>query len=138
MIARKELGMIAFLLVLIHIIVSLLLFKPAIYGKFFHQNETLTLAAGISMLGGVISFVLLWFYSTSFKSSNRDDEKLIRFIKSRNFTLSAGLFLILHLFFMGYKSWLTPGDWHGGLPPISLLSFVFFIGGYIINIFGRK
>jgi hypothetical protein len=39
---------------------------------------------------------------------------------------------------MGYIGWLTPNNWHGGLPPISLIGFVFFAIGYVINLIGRK
>jgi hypothetical protein len=44
----------------------------------------------------------------------------------------------VHLFFMGYKGWLNPGGWHGGMPPISLVAFIVFAAGYLINILGRK
>ena len=46
--------------------------------------------------------------------------------------------IIVHLFFMGVKGWLYPGGWHGGLPPISLVAFVFFATGYLVNLLGRK
>jgi len=44
----------------------------------------------------------------------------------------------VHLFFMGYQGWLKPSGWHGGLPPISLVAFVFFAAGYVVNLFGRE
>ena len=40
--ARKALGMTGFLLVLIHALISFLLFNPAVYEKFFLENGTLT------------------------------------------------------------------------------------------------
>lgn len=136
--ARKALGMTGFLLVFIHMLTSFLLFKPAIYGQFFQQDDTLTLAGGLSMLGGILSFVTLWGYNLSFQTFLRENERFIRFITSRNFLLSAMLFILLHLFFMGYKGWISPADWHGGLPPISLVGFVFFVIAYVINLLGRK
>jgi DMSO/TMAO reductase YedYZ heme-binding membrane subunit len=57
--ARKALGMTGFLFVLIHVLMSFLLFHPAVYGKFFMPDGTLTLNAGLSMLGGVAGFVVL-------------------------------------------------------------------------------
>ena len=136
--ARKALGMVGFILVLIHSLISLLLFKPEVYGQFFQQDGTLTLIGGFSMLGGVLSLVVLWVYNLSFQTHLRDDERIIRFIKSRNFLLSVMFFSLLHIFFMGYKGWVKPEDWHGGLPPISLISFAFFSIAYVINLFGRK
>jgi len=136
--ARKALGMTGFLLVLIHVLMSFLLFSPDVYAKFFETDGTLTLRAGLSMLGGVLAFVVLWAYNLSFQTFLREDQAFIRFITSRRFLLAALLLGAAHVFFMGYQGWLEPAGWHGGLPPISLVAFAFFAGGYVINLLGRK
>ena len=136
--ARKALGMTGFLMVLIHVLMSLMMFKPAIYGKFFEENGTLTLLAGLSMLAGVLAFVVLWGYNLSFQTHLREDKVFIQFITSRKFLLVAMTLGAAHLFFMGYKGWLNPSGWHGGLPPISLVATLFFVTGYIVNLLGRK
>lgn len=136
--SRKALGMTGFLLVLVHALISFMLFKVEVFGKFFDANGTLTLMAGLSMLFGILSFVILWGINISFQTYLREDKRFIRFITSRGFLLSAMLLGAAHLFFMGYKSWFTPSEWHGGLPPISLVAFIFFFVGYTINLFGRK
>lgn len=136
--ARRAIGMTGFLLVLIHALISFMLFKPAIFGKFFEADGTLTLVAGISMLGGVLGFVILWAYNLSFQTHLSEDKAFILFITSRNFLLVALLFGIIHIFFMGYSGWMNPSGWHGGLPPISLVAFAFCGVGYIINLIGRK
>jgi DMSO/TMAO reductase YedYZ heme-binding membrane subunit len=136
--ARKALGMTGFLLVMLHALMSFLLFSPAVYGKFFADNGTLTLLAGLSMLGGVSAFVVLWGYNISFQTFLREDKAFIQFITSRKFMLFALLLGAAHLFFMGYEGWLQPDDWQGGLPPISFVAFAFFAVGYVINLFGRE
>jgi len=136
--ARKVLGMTGFLLALIHALMSFMLFKPEIYGKMFEADGGLTLFSGLSMLGGILSFVVLWGYNLSFQTHLRDEKAFIQFITSRNFLLIAMLLSAVHLFFMGFEGWLSPSGWHGGLPPISLVAFVFFAVGYIANLFGRK
>ncbi len=136
--ARKAMGMTGFLLVLIHTLMSFMLFSPSAYGKFFETDGTLTLVAGLSMLGGVLAFVVLWAYNLSFQTFLREDRAFIRFITSRKFLLFALLLGAVHLFFMGYQGWLKPSGWHGGLPPISLVAFVFFAVGYVVNLFGRE
>jgi DMSO/TMAO reductase YedYZ heme-binding membrane subunit len=136
--ARKAMGMTGFLLVLIHALMSFLLFTPAVYGKFFEPDGTLTLLAGLSMLGGILAFVVLWAYNLSFQTFLREDQAFIRFITSRKFLLFALLLGAVHLFFMGYEGWLKPSGWHGGLPPISLVAFVFFTAGYVANLLGRE
>ena len=136
--ARKALGMTGFLLVLIHALMSFLLFKPAVYGSFFEADGTLTLTAGLSMLAGVLAFVVLWAYNLSFQTFLREDRAFIAFITSRRFLLVAFLFGGSHLLFMGYAGWMKPAGWHGGLPPISLVAFLFFATGYVVNLFGRE
>ncbi len=105
--SRRALGMTGFLLVLIHALISFLLFKPAVYHNFFEANGTLTLLAGLSMLAGVLGFVFLWAYNLSFQTHLREDKAFIGFITSRGFMLVALLFGILHIFFMGYKGWMS-------------------------------
>ena len=78
--ARRALGMTGFLLVLIHVLMSFMLFKPAVYAKFFATDGTLTLLAGLSMLGGILAFVVLWAYNMSFQTHLREDKKFIAFI----------------------------------------------------------
>ena len=136
--ARKALGMTGFLLALVHVLMSFLLFSPNVYGKFFEADGTLTLLAGMSMLGGVLAFVVLWGYNLSFQTHLRDDKAFIQFITSRTFLLWAMLLSAAHLIFMGYEGWLEPSGWHGGIPPVSLVAISVFAIGYVINLFGRK
>jgi hypothetical protein len=136
--ARKALGMSGFLFVLVHALMSFMLFSPAVFKKFFEANGTLTGIAGISMLAGVLGFVVLWGYNLSFQTHLREDKAFIGFITSRRFLIWAMLLGGIHLFFMGYAGWINPAGWHGGLPPISLIAFAFFVVGYLLNLFGRE
>jgi hypothetical protein len=85
-----------------------------------------------------MAFVVLWAYNMTFQTFLREDKAFVQFITSRKFMLFALLLGAVHLFFMGYQGWLSPAGWHGGLPPISLVAFSFFVGGYAINLFGRE
>ncbi len=123
---------------LIHALISFMLFSPSIYAKFFEDNGTLTLFGGLSMLGGVLAFVVLWGYNMSFQTHLREDKAFIQFITSRTFLLWAMLLGAAHLVFMGYEGWLDPSGWHGGIPPVSLVAISIFVIGYIANLLGRK
>jgi DMSO/TMAO reductase YedYZ heme-binding membrane subunit len=136
--ARRALGMTGFLLALVHVLMSFLLFKPAVFGKFFEADRTLTLTGGLSMLFGVLSFVVLWGYNLSFQTKLSEDREFIQFITSRRFLLVAMLLSGGHIFFMGFESWLTPSGWHGGLPPVTLVSFAVFAVSYTVNLLGRE
>ena len=136
--ARKALGMTGFLLVLIHALISFLLFTPAVYGRFFEPDGTLTLLAGFSMLCGVLALVLLLAHNFSFHTFLREDRRFDRFITSQNFLQFALLLGIAHFLMLDYEDWLRPGDWQGGLPPISLVAFLVFILGFSFNLLGRE
>ena len=136
--ARKALGMTGFLLALIHALMSFMLFSPTVYAHFFESDGTLTLGGGISMLGGIAAFVVLWAYNMSFQTQLREDKTFIRFITSRKFLIWAMLLGGVHLVFMGYQGWMEPAKWHGGMPPVSLVAISFFAIGYVANLFGRK
>ena len=136
--ARKALGMTGFLLVLIHVLISFLLFSPAVYGKFFDADGGLTALTGLSMLGGVLGFFFLWGYNLSFQTFLREDQNFIRLITSRGCLLVALTLGGLHLIFMGYEGWMHPSAWHGGMPPVSLVAFLSFAAGYIVNVLGRE
>jgi DMSO/TMAO reductase YedYZ heme-binding membrane subunit len=135
--AKKGLGIAGFISIFFHLVMSLMLFTPAYYGKFFDPSEKLTLNAGLSMLSGLIAFVVLWFYNISFFKTGKNNS-LKRIIKSKKFLLLVMPFTALHIFFMGYPGWLKPESWHGGIPPISLVAFSFFVAGYLLNLIGRK
>ena len=136
--ARRAMGMTGFLLVLIHALMSFMLFSPAVYGQFFEQDGTLTLLAGISMLGGVLGFVVLWAYNMSFQTHLREDKAFIQFITSRKFLLFALTLGGVHLVFMGFDGWINPASWHGGIPPVSLVAITVFVAAYVANVLGRK
>lgn len=136
--ARKAFGMIGFLLILIHALVSFVLFSSPYYAKFFGPEGTLTSVASISMLAGILGFVFLWAYNLSFQTKLSEDKAFIAFITSRSVLMWALSLGGLHLAFMGYAGWLKPADWQGGLPPISLVAFTFFALGYVLNLLGRE
>lgn len=135
---RKALGMTGFLVILVHVLMSFMLFTPASYPNFFETDGTLTGLAGISMLAGILGFVLLWAMNLSFQTYLREDTAFITFITSRKFLVWALALSGIHLLFMGYSGWLNPSAWQGGLPPISLIAFIFFFVGYLLNLMGRE
>lgn len=136
--ARKSMGIAGFLFAFIHIFMSISILNPKYYSVFFIADGTLTIEGGLSLLGGILSFVLLWVYNTSFSSRLREDKKIIAIITSRRFLFYAFFFTGVHLFFMGYKGWGNISGWQGGLPPVSLISFTIFFLGFLINLVGRK
>jgi DMSO/TMAO reductase YedYZ heme-binding membrane subunit len=135
---RKSMGITGFVFAFIHLFMSVSILNPKYYSVFFMDDGTLSLRGGISLFGGILSFVLLWVYNISFKPILKHEKKIKEMISSRRFFVYGMLFTGIHLFFMGYTGWITISKWQGGLPPISLISFVIFAFGYLINLVGRE
>jgi len=135
---RKSMGIAGFLFAFLHIFMSISILNPKYYSVFFIDDGTLSIQGGLSLLGGILSFVFLWVYNTSFSSRLKEDKRVIAIITSRRFLIYAFFFTGIHLFFMGYKGWGNISAWQGGLPPISLISFSIFFLGFLINLRGRK
>jgi hypothetical protein len=122
-------------LIIIHIVMSFLLFKPEVYAKFFEVNGTLNNLGSLSMFAGIISFALVWSYKQYSLSNNKDiKQPLISLPGTLN---GAILLMLVHLFFMGFNGWMTPEKWYGGMPPISLIAFFFGIVGIFFNYLGK-
>jgi len=125
---HKKIESTIFSLILIHLLISLMLFNPEVYPKFFEENKTVNFSGGFSMLAAIVAFIFftkLKLFSNIFNNS----------LKAPNyFPFIFWLLILLHLFFMGYQSWFTPDKWYGGLPPISLLSFVIGVFGLLLRI----
>lgn len=104
-----------------HVILSLVLISPAYYAKFF-EDDKLTLSAGLSMLLGVIAATMMvrrgGRTTTVAPIAERGNSKRVRSVAL------VALLVSLHVLLQGFWGWFSPGQWPGGLPPITLISFV--------------
>ena len=100
----------------IHILLSFAILSSFHYPKFF-DIEKINLTGKFTILYGALAALLFW----SIRNVRSG------FMLRRKFQLLSCLFVAAHLVAMGFVGWLKVEKWYGGLPPISLLSFVFVI-----------
>ena len=98
----------------IHVLFSLALLSSAYYPKLF-DAEKMNLTGEFTVLFGVLAAYCFWLARTG-KSV---------LMRLRIPQVLSSLFVAGHLVAMGFGGWLKVGKWYGGLPPISLISFVF-------------
>lgn len=121
---RKYFGLLGFFLAVVHSIISVLIFKPEYYDKFFTSNGQLSFSSELSMFFGVFAFsvfALMAIVSLPGIAGSINRRTWIRIQKYGPWGL---LLTLLHLVMMGYTSWLDPASWPGGLLPISLTAAV--------------
>ncbi|MBI4017656.1 MAG: ferric reductase-like transmembrane domain-containing protein [Candidatus Aenigmarchaeota archaeon] len=121
---RKYFGLLGFGLAALHSLISLMIFSPAYYPRFFEEGGKLTAAGELSMMFGVIA---LFIFSIVAITSLPSVEKTMgrkRWLDVQRAGYMAFALVGLHVFAMGYKGWTQMAAWPGGLPPITLLAFV--------------
>lgn len=122
--SRKFFGLLGFGLAAIHGLISLLIFTPAYYPKFFLASGKLNLIGELSMLFGVLAFfvfALVALTSIPTIANSMDPKNWLRAQRIGYLGLSLVFF---HVLVMGLRGWLKPADWPGGLLPISLVAAI--------------
>lgn len=121
---RKHFGLFGFGLAVVHSFISLLLFSPSYYPKFFEVSGKLSLEGELSMSMGILALFIFSIVAVSSVPSIEKgmDKKKWLFIQRLGYL--AFFLVMLHVFVMGFKSWLKPSDWPGGLLPMSLIAFI--------------
>ena len=120
----KFCGLMGFFLAAGHTLFSLCLLSPAYYEKFFDDAGRLNLQAEIALSVGVIAlFFLLSPVVTTLPMMPKAIGG-VRWKRSQHAGYTALALVVVHLVAMGWKGWLAPQGWHGGIPPVSLVAVV--------------
>ena len=124
---RKHFGVSGFVVAVLHIIISLILLSPQQYPKLYTEMGTLNSTAQWSLLLGTLAIIMFAVISiTSIPSIERAMNNRKWLIIQRTGYL-AFLFVLIHLFQLKYKGWINLDNWLNGLPPASLVPFIFIL-----------
>ena len=119
--------------ILLHVLVSMMLISPTVYESLYGVDQTFNWMGELSMFFGVLGtlFIILFRILPGLLNDEHKYQSLEKIKKS----LPPGfLFFGMHVFFLGCQGWLKPSDWPGGMPPISMISFVVAVIGFIITL----
>ncbi len=97
--------------VALHLLLSLQVLKPYYLKDFFDAKGGYSFWGNWSLLWGILA-AMIFFLG---KKTN---------ILSGFFVQFFFIFVGLHLIFIGFNSWIEPSMWYGGMPPVTLLSFL--------------
>ncbi len=109
----KYWGSLSWYFAILHVLLSLSILSSAYYPKFYGP-EKMNLIGELSIMFGVIAMFSFWILRNGKKVFG--SRLLLRAV--------VGLLITAHLFVMGFTGWINISKWNGGLPPISLLSFI--------------
>ena len=133
---RKFLGRTGMVLIIIHIIISFLLFRPEVYDKFFTGDGTINAIGEWSMLLGSLGIAAYLIMHNTFLKPE-EENGFQKMVMSPAFGITALTFSALHVTIMGFEGWLTPREWPGGMPSITLVSVSVFVIGIIVFLAGQ-
>ncbi|MGF1636233.1 MAG: hypothetical protein ACFCUU_04105 [Cyclobacteriaceae bacterium] len=120
---QKKLGMTGFYFAVVHVFLSLLLSDAKYYPNLFYGDSLLTTELVLVYSTGFASIIILtvlWLAGQSIHSTFMG----IHWSKLRNWGYWALLLTALHVIIHGSNKWLSPSQWPGYMPPLTLISFV--------------
>lgn len=133
---RKFLGRSGLVLIIMHILMSFLLFRPEVYDKFFGTDGTLNAVGEWSMLLGTLGITAYIIMNNSF-SNAEEGNRFQQWVRSPFYGILALSLSALHIAVIGFEGWLTPREWHGGMPSVSFVSATFFLIVLTVVLAGR-
>ncbi len=107
-----------------HAFFSLSLLSPAYYDKYFDDVGQLNLQGEIALSVGVVA---LFFLLSPAVTTLPMMPKAIggwRWKRSQRAGYVALALVVVRLVVLGINGWLAPQEWHGGIPPVSLVAVV--------------
>lgn len=131
---RKSLGTAGFGLGALHAFISVLLFSPENYGRFFGEDGRPALETELSMLFGILAFFLFGIIAISSigpVAATLGEAQWTR-IQRMGY---AGMFLVfLHVLALGAGGWSEPGTWPGYLAPATLIAAIVITAAMLLRV----
>ena len=118
----KFCGLMGFFLAAVHAFFSLSLLSPAYYAKYFDDIGQLNLEGEIAISVGVLALFCLLAPAVTTLPMMPKAIGGVRWKRNQRLGYVALAFVVVHLVVLGWRGWLAPEDWHGGIPPVSLVA----------------
>jgi len=126
-IRRSLLGIVNYIIGTVHAILSVILIPGSYLKKFYTVEGEMNVNFGAMVFFGIIAFILMVVISKGFQYRNKYSQFWLTFIFEKLFMIFL-IILGLHIFVYGVENWISWDKWYGGMPPISLLAFLFLLG----------
>lgn len=129
----KFCGLIGFFLAAVHALFALCLLSPAYFAKYFDADGRLNLEGELAMSVGVVALFFLMAPAITTLPMMPKALGGWRWKRNQRGGYVALALVATHLVVLGFKGWLAPQGWHGGLPPISLIAVLIAVTPLIVK-----
>jgi len=124
---RKSLGLIGFGGAAVHGVISLILFSPAYYAKFYTASGGINTIGQFSLLFGILALAVFTIVAISSLPMMFERLGEARWKKLQHFGYTGYALVLLHVVVMGARGWINPESYSYGFISISLLSALFIV-----------
>lgn len=131
---RKYLGVYGFGIAALHAIMSLMLFSPSYYPRYFDTTTgKMTLGGESAILFGILAILVFAAIAVTSLPSIEEKMQPAQWKSVQRLGYLAYFLVLLHVGIMGYKGWLNPESYSFGLISISLITALFIIFVFILR-----
>ncbi len=131
---RQFFGLVGFGLAALHGFMSLLIFTPAYYPKFFSQDGTLNLIGEFSMAFGILAFFVFAAVALTSILGVAGSMSSQRWQAVQRLGYFGLVLVLFHVLAMGYEGWMKPSSWPGGMLPVSLFAAIIIAFALLLRI----
>jgi DMSO/TMAO reductase YedYZ heme-binding membrane subunit len=117
---RKALGVNGFVLGAVHSVLTVAMLSPVNYGKLHDAVGKLTFEGGLVVLGGVLALFALAIPAITSADLVRKSMTADAWRRAQRLGLVALALGTAHVGVLGWRGWLAPETWPGGLPPLTV------------------
>jgi hypothetical protein len=116
----KAIGNIGLIFIILHVFITVNILSPTLFPRLFSSSSSLNSSAELSIIFGVLSFILLIAFYLHYSSKIQTLNRSVFFRKLKFVFL---IFVLLHNYFIGSSGWLKFDTWEY-MPPITLITSV--------------
>ena len=117
---RKSFGVNGFVMGALHSVLTIAMLSPVSYGKLYDRVGKLTFEGGLVVLGGVLTLFALVVPAITSANLVRKSMTAESWQRAQKLGVTALALAIAHVAVLGWRTWLTPETWPGGLPPLTI------------------
>lgn len=121
---RKQLGIHGFMLGALHSVLAIATLSPVTYAKLYDRVGTLSFEGGLAVLAGVLAFGALTVPAITSATLVRKSMPVESWQRAQRLGLVALAIGLAHVVVLGWRSWLSPSTWPGGLPPLTTIPVI--------------
>jgi len=119
---RKALGVHGFVLAAVHSALTIAILSPRTYAKLHDAAGSLTFEGGLALLAGVATFVALVGPAITSPDVVRKSMTGAAWKQTQRAAVAALAIGLAHVAILGWRTWLTPEKWPGGMPPLTAIA----------------